>query len=38
LESCGYTFSFGHRLSWMILGGFVAGVASLVVFPLGALK
>ena len=34
----GYTFNFGHRLSWLILGGFLAGVAGLVVFLLGALK
>ena len=34
----GYTFNFGHRLSWVILGGFFAGVAGLIVFLLVALK
>lgn len=34
----GYTFNFGHRLSWVILGGFVAGIAGLVVFLMGTLK
>ena len=34
----GYTFNFGHRLSWVILGGFVAGVAALVAFLMVALK
>ena len=34
----GYTFNFGHRLSWVILGGFFAGVAGLIVFLVVALK
>ncbi len=34
----GYTFNFGHRLSWVILGGFFAGVAGLIAFLLVALK
>ncbi|MGB9454757.1 MAG: DUF5808 domain-containing protein [Bryobacteraceae bacterium] len=33
----GYTFNFGHRLSWVILAGFLAGVGGLIVFLLGAL-
>jgi uncharacterized membrane protein len=34
----GYTFNFGHRLSWVILGGFFGGIAGLVVFLVVALK
>lgn len=34
----GYTVNFGHRLSWVILGGFMAGVAGLAVFLHGALQ
>jgi uncharacterized membrane protein len=34
----GYTFNFGHRLSWVILGGFLAAIAGLVVFLHGALQ
>ena len=34
----GYTFNFGHRLSWVILGGFFAGIAGLVAFLVAALK
>ena len=34
----GYTFNFAHRLSWVILGGFFAGLAGLVAFLLVALK
>lgn len=33
----GYTFNFGHRLSWVILGGFFAGIAGLIVFLVRAL-
>ena len=34
----GYTFNFGHRLSWVILGGFFAGIGCLIVFLVAALK
>jgi len=34
----GYTFNLGHRLSWVILGGFVAAIAGLVVFLHGVLQ
>ncbi len=34
----GYTFNFGHRLSWVILGGFFVGLAGLIVFLVRALK
>jgi len=34
----GYTFNFGHRLSWVIMGGFLAGMAGLIAFLLVALK
>ncbi|MGO9013112.1 MAG: DUF5808 domain-containing protein [Bryobacteraceae bacterium] len=33
----GYTFNFGHRLSWVVLGSFLAGIAGLIVFLLAAL-
>lgn len=33
----GYTFNFGHRLSWVILGGFVVGLGGLIAFLLAAL-
>jgi uncharacterized membrane protein len=34
----GYTFNFGHRLSWVILGSFFGGIAGLIVFLVFALK
>ncbi len=33
----GYTFNFGHRVSWVILLGFLVGIGGLVVFLMAAL-
>ena len=34
----GYTFNFGHRISWVILGGLFAAIAGLILFLQEALK